>query len=76
MLGYVSPPLKKYIETPIWTSDPKITPFRDGFAQTRYNGHAGKLGFSSAAALGDFIMVDMVAKAASGSAASPGKSRR
>jgi multiple sugar transport system substrate-binding protein len=68
MLGYVSPPLKKYIEAPIWTSDPKITPFRDAFAQTRYNGHAGKLGFASAAALGDFIVVDMMAKAASGAA--------
>jgi multiple sugar transport system substrate-binding protein len=70
MLGYVSPPLKKYLDTPVWTSDPKITPFRDAMDATRDNGYAGSLGFASAAVIGDFVMVDMVAKAASG-AASP-----
>jgi multiple sugar transport system substrate-binding protein len=68
MLGYVSSPLKKYLDTPIWTSDPKITPFRDSMESTRDNGYAGSLGFASAATIGDFIMVDMVAKAASGAA--------
>ena len=66
--GYVSPPLPAYNDNPVWTSDPKITPFRDCLKRCLDNGYAGDLGNSSAGAMGDFIVVDMFAEAASGSA--------
>jgi multiple sugar transport system substrate-binding protein len=65
--GYVSHPLKAYDANPIWTSDPKHTPYRDCFKNLRPAGYAGKLGYASAGALGDFIVANMVAEAASGS---------
>jgi multiple sugar transport system substrate-binding protein len=64
--GYVSHPLKAYDSNPIWTSDPKHTPYRDAFKNLRPAGYAGKLGYASAGALSDFIVSNMVAEAASG----------
>ncbi len=64
--GYITQPLKAYEDNPIWTVDPKNTPFRDGMAGVIDNGYAGILGYASAAAMGDFIVVDMFAEAASG----------
>lgn len=65
--GYVSHPLRAYDKNPIWTSDPKHTPYRDAFKNLRPAGYAGKLGYASAGALADFIVANMVAEAASGS---------
>lgn len=65
--GYVSHPLKAYDANPVWTSDPKHTPYRDAFKNLRPAGFAGKLGYASAGALADFIVANMVAEAASGS---------
>lgn len=64
--GYVSHPLKAYDANPIWTSDPKHTPYRDAFKNLRPAGYAGRLGYASAGALSDFIVSNMVAEAASG----------
>lgn len=64
--GYVSPPLPAYNENPVWTSDAKITPFRDCMKRCLDNGYAGDLGNASAAVMGDFVVVDMFAEAASG----------
>ena len=64
--GYVSPPLPAYNDNPVWTSDPKITPYRDCLKRCRDNGYAGDLGYASAAVMGDFVVVDMFAEAASG----------
>src|SRR5579872_349846 len=38
--GYVSPPLAKYTESPVWTRDPKVTPFRDVVKGMLPNGYA------------------------------------
>ena len=65
-IGYVAHPLKAYEKNPIWTVDPKHTPYRDVLKETRPAGFDGKLGYASAATLGDFIVVDMFAEAASG----------
>ena len=65
-IGYVSHPLKAYGEQPFWTSDPKITPFRDVVGRMQPHGFAGSLGYASAAALSDWIVVDMFGQAASG----------
>ena len=58
---------KAYESNPIWTDDPKHTPYRDGIKIMRAVGYAGKMGYASAAAIADFIVLDMVAEAASGS---------
>jgi multiple sugar transport system substrate-binding protein len=65
-IGYVSQPLRAYESNPVWTSDPKHTAFRDGGNFILDVGHAGPLGPASAAALADYIVLDMVAEAASG----------
>jgi multiple sugar transport system substrate-binding protein len=61
--GYVSPPFPAYNDSPVWTSDPKVTPFRGVLNNALYNGYAGQLGYASAAVMGDFILVDMFAEA-------------
>jgi multiple sugar transport system substrate-binding protein len=66
-IGYVAQPLAAYAKNPIWTVDPKHTPYRDVLKNMRPAGFDGKLGYASAGALADFIIVDMVAEAASGS---------
>ena len=48
-------------------SDPKNTPYRDAVKNLRPAGYAGKLGYASAGAAADFIIVNMVAEAISGS---------
>jgi multiple sugar transport system substrate-binding protein len=65
--GYIAQPLAYYEKTAIWTSDPKNTPYRDCVKNLRPAGYAGKLGYASAGAAADFIVVNMVAEAASGS---------
>ena len=65
--GYIAPPLAAYAASPIWTTDPKNTPYRDAVKNMRPTGYAGKLGYASAGAGADFIVVNMVAEAASGS---------
>ena len=65
--GYVAPPLAEYAKAPIWTADPKNTPYRDAVKNLRPAGYAGKLGYASAGAAADFIVVNMVAEAISGS---------
>ena len=64
-LGYVSQPLRAYESNPVWTADPKHTPYRDVPKRVLYSGHAGPLGTASAAAMADYVMVNMVAAAAS-----------
>jgi multiple sugar transport system substrate-binding protein len=65
--GYIAHPLDAYAQTAIWTSDPKHTAYRDCVKNMRPAGYAGKLGYASAGAGADFIIVNMVAEAASGS---------
>jgi multiple sugar transport system substrate-binding protein len=66
-IGYVTQPLIAYESNPIWTSDPKHTPYRDVMRRMLPNGYAGEMGYASAATMADFILVNMVAEAASGS---------
>jgi multiple sugar transport system substrate-binding protein len=65
-IGYVSQPLKAYEANPVWTSDPKATPYRDGGSIMLEHGYSGPLGYASAAVMADYVMVDMVAEAATG----------
>lgn len=65
-IGYVSQSLKAYEANPIWTVDPKHTTYREAASLMLDNGHAGPLGTASAAVMADYVVVDMVAQAASG----------
>jgi multiple sugar transport system substrate-binding protein len=66
-IGYVTQPLAAYESNPIWTVDPKHTPYRDAMKTMIPNGYAGKMGNASASCMADFIIVNMVAEAATGS---------
>ena len=65
-IGYVTQPLRAYESNPIWTVDPMHTPYRDAMKIMIPNGYAGEMGYASAAAMADFIVVNMVAEAGSG----------
>jgi multiple sugar transport system substrate-binding protein len=65
-IGYFSQPLRAYEKSAIWTVDPKHTPFRDLMSRMQWPGYSGTLGYASAGVLADFVMVNMVAQAASG----------
>ena len=65
-VGYHTQTLKAFESLPVRTEDPKRTVFRDGSARSLHFGYAGDLGYAAAAALADFIVVDMMAGAAMG----------
>jgi len=65
-LGYTSQPLKAFESNPVWTEDPKQTPYRDGAKIMLDHGHEGPLGYASAAAMADYIVLDMYAEVCSG----------
>ncbi|HEX7157331.1 MAG TPA: ABC transporter substrate-binding protein [Burkholderiaceae bacterium] len=65
-IGYVCQPLKAYEANKVWTEDPKHTPYRDATKVMLPVGYAGQMGYASAACIADFIVLDMVAGAASG----------
>ena len=66
-LGYVGQTLKAYEQNPIWTSDPKVTVYRDVASRMLPSGYSGPLGTASAAVMADYVIMDMFAAAASGS---------
>ena len=61
MRGYVTPSLKDYKKLPVWTVDPKHTPFRDSLSRMLWNGYAGPEGPASAATMAEYVVVDMFA---------------
>jgi multiple sugar transport system substrate-binding protein len=65
-VGYLTPGLVAYEKNPVWTSDPKLTVCRDVAKRTLTAGHLGSVGEKSAAALADFIVLDMFANVATG----------
>jgi multiple sugar transport system substrate-binding protein len=65
-IGYVTQPLRAYEANPIWTADPKHTPYRDAMKVMLWNGYSGKMGYASAGTMADFVVVNMIAEAASG----------
>ena len=64
--AYLTHPLSAYDNAPIWTSDPKRTIFRDCGKRTLVAGHRGSVGERAAAAIAEFIVVDMFANVATG----------
>ncbi|PJI38744.1 ABC transporter substrate-binding protein [Ferrovibrio sp.] len=64
--GYLSHFLNAYDKNPVWTSDPKRTPYRDVSKRTLTPAGLGTLGEKAASAIADFIVVDMFANYATG----------
>jgi multiple sugar transport system substrate-binding protein len=65
-VGYLTPGLKAYEKNPIWTADPKLTVCRDVAERTLTAGGLGSVGEKAAAALADFIVLDMFANYCTG----------
>jgi len=64
--AYCCQPLKAFADNPVWTADPVHAPFARASEILRPNGYAGPLGYASAATMADYVVVDMVAEAATG----------
>jgi len=64
--GYLTQPLNAYDNNPVWTKDPKATVFRDAGKRTLPASGIGPVTEKSAAAISDFILVDMVANYCTG----------
>ena len=64
--GYLTHCLNAYDKNPVWTADPKTTPFRDVGKRTRTAGGLGSVGEKAATAISDFIIVDMFANVCTG----------
>jgi len=65
-VGYLTPGLVAYENNPVWTADPKLTVCRDVAKRTLTAGHLGSVGEKAAAALADFIVLDMFANFCTG----------
>ena len=72
-LGYVAHPLDAYKDNAVWHDDPKALPYRDAVKNMLWNGFSGTLGYSSAAAMADYIVVDMFASVCSGDVTPAGR---
>src|SRR5690606_36545316 len=64
--GYLSHFLGEYDANPIWTADPKTTPYRGVSKRTLTPAGLGTLGEKAASAVADFIVVDMFANHVTG----------
>src|SRR3978361_1620150 len=64
--GYLSHFLLAYDKNPVWTADPKTTPYRDVAKRARTPAGLGTLGENAAAGIADFIVVDMFANYCTG----------
>jgi multiple sugar transport system substrate-binding protein len=65
-VGYLTQSLNAYESLPVWTDDPKRTVFRDAAKRTLTAGYKGSVGDKAAAALAEFIVLDMFAEYATG----------
>lgn len=65
-VAYLTPPLEKYEANPVFSTDPKLTVFRDAAKRTLTAGYEGSVGEKAASALAEFIVLDMFANAATG----------
>jgi multiple sugar transport system substrate-binding protein len=65
-VGYLTHPLNAYDANPVWKTDPKLSLVRDVAKRTLTAGGLGSVGEKAAAALADFVVLDMFATVATG----------
>jgi multiple sugar transport system substrate-binding protein len=64
--GYLTHCLNAYDANPVWTADPKTTPYRDVAKRTLTAGGLGSVGEKAATAIADFVVLDMFANFCTG----------
>jgi len=64
--GYLTPGLVAYEQNPVWTADPKRTPYRDVAKRSLTVGGLGSVGEKAASAIADFVLLDMFASFCTG----------
>jgi len=64
--GYLTHCLNAYDSNPVWTADPKTTPFRDVAKRSLTAGGLGSVGEKAATAIADFVVLDMFANYCTG----------
>jgi multiple sugar transport system substrate-binding protein len=69
MGGYGQGPTKMWYDSPVWTRDPKLTPFRDPIKEARAPGYAGAPSRKASEVLTKYIILDMFVKAIQGASA-------
>jgi multiple sugar transport system substrate-binding protein len=67
-LGYWAHPLKAYSASSVWTSDPKLTIFRETMGTPFWSGYKGPISQASGAVAADYVLVQMCAAVATGQA--------
>jgi multiple sugar transport system substrate-binding protein len=67
-LGYWAHPLRAYNASTVWTSDPKLTLFRETMESKYWSGYKGPISQASGAVAADYVLVQMCAAVASGQA--------
>ena len=67
-VAYLTHPLNAYDANDVWKTDPKLSMLRDVGKRTLTAGGLGSVGEKAAAALADFVMLDMVAAVCTGRA--------
>lgn len=65
--GYWGQPLRAYEQSAVWTNDPKIAVYKDTMNASRWLAYPGAINDKSGAVVADYVVVDMVAAAATGS---------
>jgi multiple sugar transport system substrate-binding protein len=65
-VGYLTHPLNAFDANPVWSTDPKLTLVRDVAKRTLTAGGLGSVGEKAAAALADFVVLDMFASVVTG----------
>ena len=64
--GYWGQPLKAYEASAVWTNDPKVAVYKDTMADSRWLAYPGAITEASGAVVADYVVVDMMAAAATG----------
>ena len=64
--GYLTHCLNAYDQNPVWTADPKATPYRDVAKRSLTAGGLGSVGEKAATAIADFVILDMFANYCTG----------
>lgn len=65
-VGYLTQSLNAYEDLPFWEEDPKVAPAKLAAKRTLTAGYKGTVGERAAAALADFVVLDMFANVCSG----------
>jgi multiple sugar transport system substrate-binding protein len=64
--GYITQALKQFYDLPAWHDDARITPYRECASRQFPDSYAAPPSIASAAAMSDYIIVDMFADACTG----------